>query len=365
MSTDKQRSRSARKGLITKETTQLDLIITECNYEDMVAEREIYKDLYKKFRKAHDEYHDTLSEESHIESSECYLEDVQKKYTLNLRKLNAAIDEERADSNTVPMKNYKHDCQNESLQALAHLVNLPPLKIETFSGSPDDFDTFITTFDLIVGRVTKDSAAKLIRLKSHVSGIAAEAIKSCRTQDGEQAYTRAINILRERFGSPYIVCHSIISKLKNGGPVRTPSELQTFADDLANAEVTLKGNDMFSEIDTQYNIVQICHRLQPQLRYKWRDIVMNNKRATALYLKFSDFVSFVQDRADDVNDPIYGEDSLVAPTDRLLPKKSTTGYTVSTDVQSLESSSTEYQPRQTGCYLCKGNHQIEKNPFLC
>ena len=182
MPTDKQRSRSARKGLITKETTQLELIITERNYEDMLAEREIYKELYKKFRKAHDEYHDTLDEETDIESSECYLMDVQKKYTLNLRKLNAAIDEECSESKNVSTRNHQQDCQTESLQTLAHLVNLPPLNIETFTGSPDDFDTFITTFDIVVGRVTNDPAAKLIRLKSHVSGIAVEAIKSCRTR---------------------------------------------------------------------------------------------------------------------------------------------------------------------------------------
>ena len=131
---------------------------------------------------------------------------------------------------------------DESVISLAQLMSLPPLKIEIFDGSPDDYDTFISTFEEVIGRVTSDPAAKLIRLKSHVTGKAADAIKSCRTQDGEKAYNNALKILRERFGSPHIVCNNLVSKLKTGADVRTPAELRTFADELSNAEVTLKSN---------------------------------------------------------------------------------------------------------------------------
>ena len=79
------------------------------------------------------------------------------------------------------------------------MMNLPPLKLDTFSGAPDEYDVF-STFEEIVGRITTDPATKLLRLKSHGSGIAADAIKSCRTQDGAEAYTRAMKILHERCG---------------------------------------------------------------------------------------------------------------------------------------------------------------------
>ena len=92
MPTDKQRSRSARKGVLTKETTKLELIIEEQNFDNIIAEREKYKQLYRNFYRAHEEYHDTIIIESEIDASECYLEDVQKTYTVNLRKLNDAID---------------------------------------------------------------------------------------------------------------------------------------------------------------------------------------------------------------------------------------------------------------------------------
>ena len=107
----------------------------------------------------------------------------------------------------------KTETSVESVTSLAQLMSFPPLKIEIFDSS-DDYNIFISTFEEVIGRVTSDPVAKLIRLKSHVTGKAADAIKSCRTQDGEKAYTNAIKILRERFGSPHIVCNNLVSNLK-------------------------------------------------------------------------------------------------------------------------------------------------------
>ena len=83
--------------------------------------------------------------------------------------------------------------------------------------------------------------------------------------DGEEGYTRAMRILRDRFGSPHLICNSVIERLKHGHDIRTPAELRTFADDLANAEITLKNNNMYTEINTQNNIIQICHRLESKI----------------------------------------------------------------------------------------------------
>ena len=332
MATEHQKSRSARKGLLTKEFNNIEIIIEERDPDEIVAERVKLKDLYKKFKQAHDLYHDPLTDTDEISSSENYYLDVSNVYTIYLRKLNAVIDLMESKEARVSSKT---DTSVESVTSLAHLMSLPPLKIEIFDGSPDDYDIFISTFEEVIGRVTSDPVAKLIRLKSHVIGKAADAIKSCRTQDGEKAYTNAINILRERFGSPHIVCNNLVSNLKNGGNVRTPAELRTFADELSNAEVTLKGNDMFTEMDTQSNIVHICRRLIPQLRYKWRDHVMKKKKTTSAYLTFSDFVIYVQEQADIVNDPIYGKDALIDYSNHSLgSKKSVSSLPVATQAAS-------------------------------
>ena len=106
------------------------------------------------------------------------------------------------------------------------------------------------------------------------------------------------------------MCNNLVSKLKPGADVRPPAELRTFTDELSNTQVTLEGNDMVPEMDTQSNIVHISRRLIPQLRYKWCDNVMK-KKATSAYLTFSDFVLYMQEHADNVNDPIYWRDALI------------------------------------------------------
>ena len=57
-----------------------------------------------------------------------------------------------------------------------------------------------------------------------------------------------MKILHERFGSLYIICNSIISGLKDESSVGTTSELRSFADELTNAEITLKGKDSFHRL---------------------------------------------------------------------------------------------------------------------
>ena len=199
----------------------------------------------------------------------------------------------------------RQDVHNkQSIKSRGHLINLPLLELRKFSGEPDDFEDFITTFNEVIGNVVTEPAPKLLRLKSQDTGVVSDSIKMCRLDDVEDAYGRAVKLLYERFGSPYIVCNSVIERLKYGPDVRSPAELRTFSDELANAEITLKKNSMFTEIDTQRNIIEICLCLESSIRYEWRNRVLKTKQSTGVYLNFSGFVTFIQEQADILNDPI-------------------------------------------------------------
>ena len=50
MATEHQKSRSARKGLLTKEFNNIERIIEERDPHEIVAERMKLKDLYRKFK---------------------------------------------------------------------------------------------------------------------------------------------------------------------------------------------------------------------------------------------------------------------------------------------------------------------------
>ena len=321
--TDFKQSRSVMKTALTNAYGDLGVLIAEDDYEAVVLERERIKALYLEFRDVHTSYHATLKDDADIDASDAFLCDVQKQYIKELNTAKTALVRMRPNVQMTPQLN-----NDQCFQTLGQLINLPPLQIQKFSGEPEEFDNFIATFNEVIGKVISDPAAKLLRLKSQLTGIALESIKMCRTDSGEAGYTRAMKILHDRFGSPYIVCNSMIERLKHGPEVRTPEELRTFSDELANAEVTLTKNKMFSEIDTQNNIVQICLRLEASLRYKWRNRIVKHKQSTGVYLNFADFVVFVQQRADIVNDPLYGRDVLLDRGSQNIGKKSVSSLAV-------------------------------------
>ena len=346
---DLMNARSACKEELSKSYGDLDVLVAEDDFDEIITQREWMKTLYVKFRDSHVEYHETLQEESVINTSDAYFRDIQ---TLYVKKQNAA----KAALNDMGRQyQMRQDVHNEqSIKSLGHLINLPPLELKKFSGEPDDFEDFITTFNEVIGNVVTDPASKLLRLKSQVTGVASDSIKMCRLDDGEDAYARAVKILYERFGSPYIVCNSVIERLKYGPDVRSPAELRTFSDELANAEITLKKNSMFTEIDTQRNIIEICLRLESSIRYEWRNRVMKTKQSTGVYLNFSGFVTFIQEQADILNDPLYGKNALEGRPNRNKSSKSVSSLSVAIqDTGSSVQSNSNIQ-----CHLCSKSHKL-------
>ena len=86
----------------------------------------------------------------------------------------------------------------------------------------------------------------------------------------------------------------------------------------------------------------------------------HEKQAMYRYLlKFSDFVTFVQEQADIVNDPLYGKDALKDRPNRSSKGKSITSLPVAThgvDIPIPRSSSgttfSSQSPRGMQCLLC-------------
>ena len=357
---DLKKSRAVRRGALAKAYGDLGVLLAEDEYDAAISERENLKMLYLEFKEAHTAYHVTLQEEADVVASDAYFSDVQQLYITQQNTAKGTL------HGIVRQQQISQEVHTEqSFKTLSNLMHLPPLELKKFSGEPDEFDNFVATFNEIIGNVVSSPAAKLVRLKSQLTGMALESVKMCCTDSGEEGYTCAMNILRDRFGSPYMVCNSIIERLKHGAKVRTPAELRTLSDELANAQVTLKKNKMYNEIDTQNNILEICLRLESCLRYKWRDRIMQNKQSTGVYLDFSEFVIFVQEQADTVNDPLYGRDALEDRPNGTRMGKSISSLPVATQNagSSIPSSgsSTFLNPMSSSgieCHMCCKNHKL-------
>ena len=235
---------------------------------------------------------------------------------------------------------------------ISQLMSVPRVEIQSFDGAAASYMTFVAVFDEVVGNVNISGQAKLTRLLQFTTGTARDAIDCCALIGGDQGYDEARRILRERFGDPYIITTALIDKLKQQKEARTPSALRTLADELNSAKIVLKSLNMYSELDNQHHIKEVGARLSSHLWYAWRDRVFNIKRKNKRYATFDEFVEFVTEKADEANDPVYGQKSSSASfSEKSRPSPTPKRATALNNVGSSDF-------KRKSCDVCQEQHPV-------
>ena len=147
-------------------------------------------------------------------------------------------------------------------------MNLPKIEINTFDGSPRKYHTFLAVFNECVDSVISDPQIKLTRLLQYTKGRAHEAIESCALIGGEEGYTKARQILHNRFGDEFIVSSNVISDLKRARHVRSNEDLRKYVDDIQSSVMLLKTLKLYQEIDNQEMQNNILRNIPTPLRDK-------------------------------------------------------------------------------------------------
>ena len=102
-----------------------------------------------------------------------------------------------------------------TIAAMSHVLNMPKLELESFDGTPTQYHKSMSIFTQVLEPVTPDPTLRLTRLLCHTTGEAHQGIIGVDLGDAE-CYTRAMAILKETFGSKYMVGASIMRNLKHG-----------------------------------------------------------------------------------------------------------------------------------------------------
>ena len=238
---------------------------------------------------------------------------------------------------------------------IAYLLNIPKVEIHSFDGTPSRYLSFVAIFDETVGKTSIDGQSKLTRLLQYTTGQARAAIDCCALIGGTEGYKEARRVLQERFGNPYIITTALLEKLKEHKDVRDPAALRSLADELNSASIVLKSMNMYSELDNQHHIKEVGARLSTELWNKWCERVFKIKRKQKRYASFEEFVSFVTEKADEANDPVYGETAAAVhySSPRAHPSTSAT--------RSTSHSSVIHMKSEKPCILCQVAHPL----YLC
>ena len=343
-------ARANRKRALTKACNTTERVTVEQEHDAIVAHRRHLMATFRLFEDAANAYAAELENKEEITTAEGYYDQEEKHYVKSMSMLNCAM--EKLSLNSRPSERSAN-----SVAAMSQVLNMPKLEFESFDGSPSQFHRFMSIFKQVIEPATPDATLRLTRLLCHTTGEAHDSISSVDPGDPE-CYNRACDILKRNYGSKYVVCTTVVNSLKNGPVATTPKAIRCLANKLLNAEVCLKREGMFGELDNQGCIVSVYQRLSKDLRSKWASRTTMNQRHSSEYLTFSDFVKFVDQEADRLNDPIFGKESF--ETGSSLPdgagKKTSTSLVTST--QQTDGRDTSRRRRSFTCVICSNNHKL-------
>ncbi|KAG1690261.1 hypothetical protein GQR58_007609 [Nymphon striatum] len=333
---DKEKNRSNAKRALTKGMNRLKLLKAESTTPDVVRQNiNDIKLLYNDFELAHDLYHNELcqfDDDKDIDNSENYFYIKQEEY------INVLEDMKYLDLKVAP-SNYNLQ------QSSSHFYDMPRLELEKFGGDPLHYHQFIRSFQQNVEIHTDNYDARLSRLLQYTEGPAKTAIRGCQLLDGQEGYIKAMNILQDRFGDPHLITEHIIRDLIATKSLKSPTDLQQFADRLTNAQIILEKLEMTRDVDSQSMLINLTSKIQPFLQIQWKKHALTFKKSTGNYPLFSELVKFISDASVDMNDPVYGTLSFMKQ-----PKEPKT--CLNTFV------SDKYAREEAPCILCSLRHRL-------
>ncbi|KAG1714704.1 hypothetical protein GQR58_000941 [Nymphon striatum] len=339
--------RANAKRNLTRKLNEVRRMIAE-NDVSFLDQMENVKTLFKKFMCAHESCCEASGDDD-IEINDLYFEEMEEKYikTLNLANSNYSdISSKISEPKLRPKEN-----------VIIEHVYMPKVELQTFYGNPLHYHEFIISFDLNVETTCSNSDFKLARLLQYTSGVAKEAIRGCQLIGGDTGYQQARSILQERFGNKYLVTERVMQDLKCSKPVRTPFEIQSLADKLRNASLILNKLNTEPEINSQSSLIQILSRMPQFVQIKWKTLALENKRSKGVYPNFEDFVKFVADIAEEINDPVYGQlDSRRYPQKDNI--RATTNVTATSKTPPIISVDSTVSKCDEPCVMCNGVHKL-------
>ena len=324
-------ARGRRKTAVTRGIGSLRRSVADEDIAAVKTQLSKLKLTFKDFEDSHDLFHKSLEDETDLSESEHYFFTAENDYIETVTQVKQWLS--NVDKSDVNAK-------------LFHFMSLPKISIDTFCGDPLLFNEFITIFDECVHSQPDDDTVKLTRLLQFTADAAKEAIRHCALTGGSRGYNQARKILSSRFGNTYTISHKVIDDLRNGKSISSATDLRRLADELLTASGILKELRMFSEIDNQRCIVDILQRVPSYIRNAWRAKALNERQEHDRYPDFSEFVSFIDRKAAESLDPVYGNDCM---------KQNKTRNSATACNTSANSSNIGIQ---RPCVICQANHRL-------
>jgi hypothetical protein len=268
-------------------------------------------------------------------------------------------DDESLNMESPPASMSSARSERLQIQAMSEMANVlretltaPRPSVLTFDGDPTHYYRFLSSFEAGVKSLS-DPQIKLNYLIQNCTGDAKEAVEDCVILPPSEGYSKALEILKKRFGRPHEIARSYVRDLVNGPPMK-PSDLNKFSVKMNRASMTLNQMGYRADLDNSENLLQIVRRLPMHLRSKWADkadsIIEDGEEP-----RFDDLAAFIERQAR-VASTMYGQD-LAVPTKKVPNHSPTPRKTKGAAYHTMQGAAKK-RKWSTECEYCGKGHQM-------
>ncbi|GAB1601919.1 hypothetical protein Ahia01_000470500 [Argonauta hians] len=191
---------------------------------------------------------------------------------------------------------------------------LPILEPEIFTGDPIQYRGWIQLYDFLTEGRIPQSTDRFYFLIKYLDGEAKEAVKGFVELYGTDAYKRARQVLKERFGTDFVITEALRSKLEKWPNIHGKDNrgLRRYSDFLNCCQRGSKNIPDLGILNDMRELNKLANKLPKRLVDRWQQICIDSKYDKDRYPDFSEFVRFVQRESDQANDPLinYSENPI-------------------------------------------------------
>lgn len=186
-----------------------------------------------------------------------------------------------------------------------------------------EFPVWVKNFETFVNSKANDEQGKLAYLNKYTRGEAKGAIKMLIYLDSEgDCYTKAMSILRERFGGESIIVDAYTRKLTDWPPIPHDDgpALVAFSDFLQCCLTARKSTSLLSFLDDPREQRKLLIKLPYYIIKNWRDIVVHYNPSNSNtphsgkyhHPSFESLCNLIQLEAKKASNPFVSDSALIA-----------------------------------------------------
>jgi hypothetical protein len=186
---------------------------------------------------------------------------------------------------------------------------LPKREPETFDGTDLlKFAPFMRAFENLIANKTDSASERLYYLEQYTRGMPRELVRGCLQMEPRQGYSKAMTLLRNRYGNEFATADAYIKRLEAWPQIKQEDgkALESLAVFLTGVGHYVETTSSLNHLHSPREMHSIVMKLPYRLREKWRNQV-SNVIEKGNNVEFADLVEFVNAQARLINLPVFGD----------------------------------------------------------